>query len=264
MGNDSSQTTGEKVILLKDVRYTVDDKRPLGGINPYSPSFSTIGTQFVNVITQYTDLSPKHKILDIGCGTGRLVSALINKHPNIRCDGLDINKDYVEYCRLKYTGVFKHHDIYHEEYNPAGTIDQHRFTLPYKDKQYDTITILGVLNHVDILTTCRLIEESSRILKPRGVLVATVLLLNDHSNDQIEKQLTSKPFKFAYSDVDYKYEVLDRKYLNIAVDEQKIRQALIKQNLIIKEPIKYGAWCNYKSHLMGHDIIIAKKGGWGR
>lgn len=265
MENHTFQACKKKIIPnLEDFTIDPNDPRPLGGLNPYSKCFDAIGDQFVNIMTNHFSISPNSRILDIGCGTGRVTKQIIKRYPYAKLNGIDVNSGYLKYCSTHYKGIYKHIDIKNPEFNHKGTIEEDKFTLPYKSKQFDVVLYLGVANHVKLATTLRYIEEISRIIKPRGYLLMTSLLLNSYSNEQINKGLTNKPFTFKYGNDIEKYEYEERPHLNISIDEKSIRRAFITHNLVLREPIYYGSWCNYDKHIMGHDIIIARKGGWGR
>lgn len=261
MDNNSIEENDKTIATLSDIEFSEHDKRPLGGINPYSPSFDIIGTQFCNSLEKYVSLNNNIKILDLGCGTGRFIKAIAGKHPKIRCDGFDINSKYIDYCKKTYDSEFMHCDYYHEEYNKNGSSE---YFVPFKAKRYDIVVILGVFNHNRFNDVQKIIDEGIRVLRPRGIMMFTSLLLNEFSINEIDNGKTNKPFKFEYKSGHERYEDQHRACLNIAHSEIEIRRYMIANKLIIKEPIKYGAWCNYKDHLMGHDIVIARKGGWGR
>jgi len=254
----------EKTFKLGELEFHENDNRPLGGLNPYSPSFDIIGKQYLKLLIDHANLTPSSKILDIGCGTGRLAKQLepfLNSGSYI---GFDNNVKYLEYCKNNYSSKLKfdHIDIQHDEFNPNGVIDATSIELPYQNKKFDIVVVLGVFNHFQYKWAAQYIRQASRILKPKGIFFGTFILLNQLSMAAIETNQTSKPFKFGYKSEDAWYENQDRKLLNVALPEQALRRVFIRSSLMIKEPIRYGQWCNSKLALTGHDIVIARKGGW--
>lgn len=245
---------------LGDIRFSPESTKPLGGINPYCKQFDLIGQQFKDILISHANYTPRSRILDIGCGTGRLAKQLRSSN----YIGLDNNRHFVKYCTDTYSATkFIHHDIEHDEYNPDGAIRVSESKLPFRDKTFDLVVCFGLFNHFYIEWILHYIKDISRILTPRGILAFTAILLNDNSKDLICNGKTQRPFQFDFRKELSWHEFQERPLLNVAVDEVAVRRALLKNNLIIKEPIRYGEWCQGKNPLSGHDIIIARKNGWG-
>lgn len=245
---------------LGDIRFSSETTKPLGGINPHCKQFDIIGRQFKNILISHANYAPKLRILDVGCGTGRLAKQLLSKN----YIGIDNNDYFLQYCRAEYKGMrFLHHDVRHEEYNPNGTVEPLDSSLPFDDKSLDLVVCFGLFNHFHYEWVLHYITEFSRVLTPRGILAFTIILLNDHSKELIREGKTKRPFQFDYKTELSWHEFKDRPLLNVAIDEVSVRRSLLHNKLIIKEPIRYGEWCLGNNPLSGHDIVIARKNGWG-
>jgi len=100
------------------------------------------------------------KILDIGCGNGRLLSLLGNK--NIHYTGIDSSKKLIEIAKKNHSEE--------QKFIHANALD-----LPFQDKTFDTVFSIAVLHHVPSQKFRELfVAEASRVLKPKGILVLTV------------------------------------------------------------------------------------------
>jgi SAM-dependent methyltransferase len=246
---------------LGQIRFNHNSTKPLGGLNPYSPQFEVIGKQLVSLLINHARLSNNTRILDLGCGTGRLAKQLPDHKHYI---GLDINEYFLSYCIKQYP----HHrfilsEVQHDEFNPSGAIQVGDYSLPIDNCSIDLVACFGLFNHFYMEWFAHYINLLSHVLKAGGIILCTCLLLNDHSILQIEKGKTNRPFTFQHDLGDSKIEYSDRPLLNTAIPEILVRRCFMENKLLIKEPILYGTWCNHPNASFGHDIIIARKNGWG-
>lgn len=238
-------------IKLSDIDFNNTDK-PLGGLNPNHSSFDIIGAMLRDIVIREVNLNSTTKLLDLGCGTGRLSKFIVpilgrNYH------GFDINSKYIEYCDRTYSGNFICCDVQHEEFNHDGLVEPSLMTIPYEDNSFDVVVSFGVLNHLRLDSTIRCISESHRILKRGGVFVATLIMLNEFSINAINSGKTKRPFVFEHKS-DKEWYDNQRSLLNVAIFESDIRRAAIDIGYMIIEPTRYGQWCGKRSDI-GHDLI---------
>jgi ubiquinone/menaquinone biosynthesis C-methylase UbiE len=99
----------------------------------------------------------KEKVLDLGCGTGRLYEIFKNK--NIDYTGIDFSENLVRIARGKYGDRFVVGDI---------------LSLPFSDNYFDSVWAVAVLHHIPMkkLRKCAL-GEIKRVLRPGGRIIAT-------------------------------------------------------------------------------------------
>jgi SAM-dependent methyltransferase len=247
--------------LLGQLRPDPGLKSPLGGINPYHEAFDQIGQQFKQLLTGYANLTTNSKILDIGCGTGRLAKQLIGWMPKNNYHGIEINKDYHNYCKRTYKSEFSLLDINHAEFNPSGKIQPEDFKLDFPDSSFTHCCMIAVLNHFKIEWFEQYAAEISRILVHKGIFFATAILINS-SSDEATKRRNKPPFLFDHREENQWWDFYQRPLFNTAISEHLVRRSLVKHGLMIKEPIRYGEWCGSQMAITGHDVIIASKGGW--
>jgi SAM-dependent methyltransferase len=248
-------------VLLGDLNFK-DSTTPMGGINPHSPQFDLIGKQFHQLLVDHTGFNPQKSILDIGCGTGRLTKQLHKwMKPGGRYSGFEINNRFFDYCKNNYQGDFYFLDIFHDEYNCNGTIQADNVTLPFKDKSFDVVVAIALFNHLRLNWATHYLEEIARILKHQGTLFATAILINPISLQSV-KLRKSHPFIFETREDLQWFDFSDRPLFNVALSENVLRRVMMKNGLMVKEPIRYGEWCGSKAAITGHDVILARKGGW--
>lgn len=122
-------------------------------------------------------IPPNSKILDIGCGEGKILDYL--QTPEYY--GIDGDKNLIENLTKK--GI------------KAKIINLNKQKLPFKSEEFDFILMLDILEH--LANPSELLEKSKKLLKKEGKLIIT--LPNDyHLLNKIRfifnKHLTEDPF----------------------------------------------------------------------
>ncbi len=103
------------------------------------------------------------KVLDYGCGNGRLLDLLYEK--NISYTGIDISQKLINIARNKYKS---------ENIN-FYKIDASQSSLPFESNYFNTIYSVAVLHHMPSEELRREItKELHRVLKPGGQIIITV------------------------------------------------------------------------------------------
>lgn len=145
-------------------------------------------------------LTPATSVLDVGCGTGRLASALAGfLDPGTRYEGLDPQPVPIAWCR---ENISPRHPNFHfqetrtasPKYNPSGRTLPEEYRFPFDDDQFDLILVLSVLTHVPREVEERLLSESRRVLAREGRIVLTEYLLDEESRSRAAAGRTTPPF----------------------------------------------------------------------
>lgn len=101
----------------------------------------------------------KDRVLDVGCGNGRLFEMFKGKDVNYV--GVDVSKKLVRIASSKYGSA---------EFKMASGLD-----LPFKDDSFDAVFSVAVLHHVPSKKLrLKFLKEAKRVLKEKGVLVVLV------------------------------------------------------------------------------------------
>lgn len=131
-------------------------------------------------VTQVLDLAPNDRLLDIGCGIGRVPTGLIASHPDLSYRGFDPVAFGIEWCRRRFAPHpsygFDHLDLHNRFYNPWGRICPENLRFPYGDDSFDCAIALSVFTHLLDTTTARYVGETMRVLRPGGRAMFTTFL----------------------------------------------------------------------------------------
>lgn len=99
------------------------------------------------------------KILDIGCGYGRLAKQIVDKYPKVTIFGVDIAKNYV--------------DLFNQTLGPKNKAFKSDIqNLPFKDNSFNVIFIVTTLMYVQSNNNQKqALNEAFRVLKKGGSFV---------------------------------------------------------------------------------------------
>lgn len=225
-------------------------------------SFVRIGEEFKDYFVDLGRLKPTDKILDVGCGIGRMAIALTGYlSPEGRYYGFDVVKSGIEWCQDHISPLypnfhFTHADIINKYYNRGGTIEATEYTFPYDDNSFDFVFLTSVFTHTLPGETERYLAEIDRVLRPGGRTFITYFLINKESKQLIAAEKSSLPFK-KLSELVYTTD-LQVPEKAIAYDEQYILDLYSAYNFTV-ENISYGKWCEREKYLSFQDIVVTKK-----
>jgi SAM-dependent methyltransferase len=117
-------------------------------------NFEASGELLVRRLIEVAGLTPTSRVLDIGCGIGRLAVALTPYlDPQARYEGLDIVPSGIEWCTENITSRYPNFrftlaDVSNREYNPSGRLAPTEYRLPYADATFDLVVLTSVFTHM--------------------------------------------------------------------------------------------------------------------
>lgn len=114
-------------------------------------------------VLSHTDTSfdKAETVLDFGCGPARVLMWLQKKYPHLKLFGTDTDAESVKWCKEHMKGI-------------KFAVNRPVPTTRYEDDQFDIIYVLSVLTHLDEEYQDQWLEEWKRIVKPGGLVLATV------------------------------------------------------------------------------------------
>lgn len=120
----------------------------------------------------------KGDVLDYGCGAGHLLEQMLSE-PGLNLYGLDFSADSIEETKKKTAGT--------PDLKELVLID--KLPLPFTDEQFDSITIIETIEHLQDEVLNETMQELFRILKPRGKIFITTPF-----NENLDDHLAFCPF----------------------------------------------------------------------
>jgi SAM-dependent methyltransferase len=225
--------------------------------------FEAIGREFRRYFVEVAGLKPADRVLDVGCGIGRMAVPLTDYLTAGEYHGFDIVKKGIDWCQSRITPRFpnfhfQHSDVYNRHYNSGGTIQARAYRFPFGDASFDFVFLTSVFTHMLAPDLERYLAEIARVLKPGGRCLATFFLLNEESRRLIAQDRSALDFKHRRDDGCLTISERDPEEA-IAYDEVLILNLFEKHNLEVLQPIHYGSWSGRPRFLSYQDIVLATK-----
>jgi SAM-dependent methyltransferase len=118
-------------------------------------------SEYLRHIERHSNVSAPKRLLDWGCGCGRLTRFFLAQFPNLEVHGCDIDSEQIDWCNAHLTtGQF----IVVPPAPPA----------PFADGMFDIVVSWSVLTHLSRATQLEWLKEMRRILARGGLFVASV------------------------------------------------------------------------------------------
>jgi SAM-dependent methyltransferase len=226
--------------------------------------FRAIGAEFLVHFAELGGLAPGERVLDLGCGVGRMALPLtqyLGDHGAY--DGVDVVAPCIDWCARAITPVYPNFrfmrlDVANPLYNPAGALDPASVRLPYADGTFDFVALVSMLTHVDPATLDRYAQEVARVLAPGGRCFATAFLLNVPSRAGIAAG-TARPAFPHQPGAGVLYADPASPLAAVAYDEDRFLAAFLAAGLRRIRPARYGNWSGRDSDVF-QDIAILERG----
>jgi SAM-dependent methyltransferase len=160
------------------------DEQTKGDIGP--GDFRAVGEQFLGHFRQLANLAPSNRVLDVGCGSGRMAAPLtIFLDPLAGSyEGFDVTEGGVEWCQAAYAAYpnfqFRHAAVRSDFYETEG-VPAEGYRFPYEDGEFDFVILTSIFTHLLPKVVNHYLDEIVRVLRDGGVCFATWFLLDAHA-----------------------------------------------------------------------------------
>jgi SAM-dependent methyltransferase len=136
----------------------------------------------VGVLVDVGALGPDTRVLDVGCGAGRLAFGLIARFGDeVSYRGVDVMPQPIDWCKrhisTSHPGyAFLRIDVSNDRYNPNGTLAASTTRLPFESAEFDLVYAYSVLSHMDGVDVAAYLREFRRVMSPGGRAVVTAFV----------------------------------------------------------------------------------------
>jgi SAM-dependent methyltransferase len=179
---------------LRDPTRRGDPWQSLHNIGP--GDFQHSGAHLMEDLIFFGGLKPTDRVLDIGCGVGRVALPLVGHlAPTGGYVGFDISRSAVMGCRKRFAPLrpdfdFVWLDVRNGDYNAAGAIAETEARFPCEDASIDLAFAASVFSHVRVETVRRYLVEAARVLKPGGRFLFTAYALTPARREAVLRHET--------------------------------------------------------------------------
>jgi ubiquinone/menaquinone biosynthesis C-methylase UbiE len=222
---------------------------PRGLIFVGAGEFRKTGEDLMNQVIKTCNLRPDARILDVGCGIGRLAVPLTGYlDPVGSYEGFDVVKQGIRWCNKKIHSRFPnfrflHVDLKNDLYNLDTKNEARYFRFPYKDHEFDQVILTSVFTHMLPEDLDNYLEQIRRVMKPGGKCFVTFFLLNEEIRQSLEKP---SQIRFPHSFGNYSLMDMKVKEANVAYDEEWLIKEVFPSKNLFPEAIHYGWWSGRK------------------
>jgi SAM-dependent methyltransferase len=219
------------------------------------------GQEVVDLVERYAGLRADDRVLDIGCGLGRVAWPLVQRlGPDGSYDGLDTQPVYIDWCR---NGLgldpararFHLASVYSSFYNAEGETRASDFRFPFDGDRFTLAIANSLFTHLLAADAVNYLREAARCLTSGGRLYATYFVIDDQSREAMQSGDTFPSFQHTIehgltSDP-------EKPEAAIAFDGEWLRQAYADAGYRLDQYVT-GTWRRAFGP-MHQDIVVATK-----
>lgn len=233
-------------------------------VGPFADAgrFCRDAENMINAAVRLTDFRVDERVLEIGCGCGRIARAIATQiGTSVRYDGLDVSAPMLNWCidniesRLP-SFHFKFADVNAPGHNPTGLVQAEKFVFPYASGTFELAIMSSVLTHMRAESIENYVAETARVLKPGGHFFSTVLLFDEDAATAMEMGTTLFNFRHEVGPC-LTFDPASPEE-GIAFREPWFRQLLESKGFRVQR-IERGDWRVARSYEIVQDYVVAAR-----
>ncbi|MBW8778117.1 MAG: class I SAM-dependent methyltransferase [Burkholderiales bacterium] len=239
----------------------------VGGSDP-----EAVGDACYGILRRYIKIAPDSRLLDFGCGIGRVLLSVLKHQPAIgSIKGFDIMPQVIQFCEKNIASAFPRatfdviqgsNDHYDEFIRNAGgsSAQSREQILQQYGGKFSGAYAFSVFTHVEKADFRTLLDLLARVLQPGGELLITAFLLTPYSRAAIEKRECLFPFGETALEDEGKVFIgnpSDRLGF-IAFDLSLVEQMVFDAGLVITH-VEHGSWTGASFSASLQDVIVCRR-----
>ena len=222
--------------------------------------FRETGRSLLTFLVGHCGLRPEYRVLDVGCGVGRLAVALTDYLDSKGSyEGFDVVPEEIAWCTAQIASRFPNFrfqlaDVRNRTYSPNGAMGASSYTFPYDDASFDLVVVASVFTHMLSQDMEWYLMEVSRVLKRGGRCFVSFYLLTDEARRNIAAGTSA--FDFANAIDGCCVQEADRPETAVAYEERRVLDLFRRYDLTANAVLR-GTWSSTGTQTQ--DIITASR-----
>ncbi len=246
-------------------------RRPPGG-PPLPPrhlafvgagDYEATGQQFLGFFRELGGLQPGERVLDVGCGVGRMAMPLTGYlEGGGSYAGFDVGRAMVRWCQREIGGrwpnfEFEWAPVHNGKYNPFGDVDAGAYRFPYADGEFDFAFATSLFTHLLRDEARHYLAQTARVLKPGGRCLLTFFLLTPEAEAEVAAGRAMMSFTHPIAGGRTTDAAQPEEATAFPVND--VRAWCEQAGLRVVEPVHFGVWSNSPGAETLQDMVIAER-----
>jgi SAM-dependent methyltransferase len=220
-----------------------------------------MGRAIADDIVAVTGLGPDERVLEVGCGAGRVAVALLERlGPEGSYEGFDVVPPAIRWCRRRISARhpgfgFTLVDVASSHYRPGAAGSAAELVFPYPDAEFDVAFATSLFTHLAPDATANYLGECARVLRPGGRLFATFFLVDEWTRDALAAGRGTRTLhpSIAGSWIEDPRDP----HAAVAHDQDRLGEVLAAAGLVAEGPLR-GNWCGREA-VRHQDVVVARR-----
>lgn len=228
--------------------------------------FQEIGAGLIAEMIRDGYILPNHRVLDVGCGLGRLASALTEfLSPTGVYFGIDVTRSSIDWCTDHYRSYpnfhFIHANVFNTEYNPKAVTRAADYRFPFEANSFDFIFSTSLYTHLVLKDVKTYLSEMGRVLKRDSRMWNTFLLLDEISEPLARTSQAERPHVYMPFKIKGGLTALRQNHEALISFRRPVIEAIHTSHGLQIEDIRNGPWSGRSDNLRAsyQDVVIARK-----
>ncbi len=240
----------------------------VGGADP-----ELVGVHTYEILRRHLMLFPGSRVLDFGCGIGRVMLKLLKERPDLGgVTGVDIMPPVIAFCRDHIAPAFPQaefqlladrNDHYDRHIDPqAGEAMAKAEFARQHSGRYGAVYAFSVFTHVDVGDFEDLLRFVASLLPTHAQFLFTAFILTPASRKALAGRTVGGRYRNGAFSHDGRVFVGDRKdrLAFIAYDQTLLEEMIVNAGLI-PATVEYGGWRADGFSPSLQDVVVCRKAG---